>query len=196
MSEKYYSGVLGWVIVLDEQTESVAKKLALSFYPEAEYRVKTPHITLYHAPLIRVPESEIILQIKGLVQYVARKLNFYDISPYGGKFLFWDVKNKEKIYRLHTHLVDKYSTYLTKKVNVPAEKEKLQMTGEEFENISKYGHPLVKKLFRPHITLAYKTEGINKKDKQKHSGIISAIQFVEIGEYGSIKNVLFSTKEQ
>jgi 2'-5' RNA ligase len=193
--DSYYSGVLGWVIYLDKETQSVAKKLAMKLSGDTEYIVRTPHITLYHATLNKVPRSEVVRQIRALTNNIGKSLIFNDISPYGGKFLFWDVENKKDIQLLHENLVDKYSRYLRKNDKVLAEKEGLEMSDEESNNLARYGHPLVKKLFRPHITLAYDTEGLDIRDKKEHVGKIINFQFVEIGKYGSIKKVLLSSNK-
>lgn len=192
-ADSYYSGVLGWVVCLDKKTQSVAKKLAMKLSGNAEHIVQTPHVTLYHAKLNKVPRNEVVGQIRALTNNIGKNLIFNNVSTYGSKFLFWDVKNKKDIHLLHENLVDKYSRYLKKNDKALAEKEGLEMSDEELNNLTRYGHPLVKKLFRPHITLAYDAKSFDIREKKEHIGKIINFQFVEIGKYGSIKKVLLSS---
>ena len=189
--ETHFSGTLGWVIIPDEETKKLASELASKFNNNSEYQVSTPHITLYHASLNRVPESLVVLTIDRLSPIVGSKFTLGEIAAYGNKFLFWDVsKPFAEIRRAHNQVLGDFSTYLSKEHSAAAQKEELALSDEELENLEDYGRPLVRTLFRPHITLLYNSRGVDLKDHKNWQASIENVQFVEMGEYGSIKRVL------
>ena len=192
--KKHYSGALGWVIIPDEETQRITRELASKFNHKSEYLVSAAHITLYRASLSRVPEGLVTSTIHQLSPIVGSNFTLGEIATYGNRFLFWNLsKPFAEIRKAHNLVLGEYSSYLSKEGTALAQKEELALSGEESENLKDYGHPLVRSLFRPHITLLYNSSGLNLKSYKPWQASIEDIQFVEIGEYGSIKGVLSAT---
>ena len=102
---KEFSGTYGIVLKTDEETASMAEGLAERLLPiDADYKVKkeAAHITLYHLQVEGLGEQrveEILLDTRN--QIVSRHLTLDRIEVMGGKFLFWDVRGREKLLSAH-----------------------------------------------------------------------------------------------
>lgn len=190
-----FSGPLGWVIIPDRETQDVSRTLAQDFNSDSEYLVSTAHITLYHANLANVPLRLIEETSRTLSGSIGKQFSLDEILPYGDKFLFWDVSTPStEIQNVHKLILGNYQQYLSKDEVAAAKEEELDLTRHEMKNLELYGHPLVFELYRPHITLLYNSSGVNLKSRKNWGASIQNIQFVEMGNYGSVKKVLSTTK--
>lgn len=187
-----FSGAYGFVIKPDEKTQTYAKKLARTAAPWAEFLVEVPHITLYHAQFENLPEElakSILDDVKGAEGQI---LNLRRLYIFGGKFIFWDVEDKDSIRLIHEKALAS-AKYLNHSVAAKSIEEGLDLNPEEIANIQKFGHPLVMDKFTPHITLAYDHQGIflppgiaGKNLEMK----IDKVSFAEMGKYGSVSKII------
>lgn len=194
MDSSYCTGYFGCVIIPDEKTRELAKKLSRGVSVKAEYFVDKPHITLYHTKFTDVSEKVIKITLDKLSFLIGKPFTLDRISPYGEKFLFWDIaKPYKNIQRAHELVVRSFLKFHKKEGLALAKKEGLRMSTKERGYAEKYGYPLVHELFRPHIALLYSSSGIEYKGTQIFKGEIKKVQFIQEGKYGSIKEVLYST---
>lgn len=194
-----YSGCLGIVIELDNETKQRAIRLAKSLEDSrgCEYRVSMLHITLYHGNFTNIPAGKIGALIYEIQFLLKKRIQLCYFSPYGGKFIFWDIADdpvRALIHDAHTIVIETLSPYLEPAKEAPAEKEQLQLSEAERENIRHYGHPLVGSLYRPHVTLIYNLKGVNGNGQCDCTAKVMGVSFAEIGDYGSIKSILFSIR--
>lgn len=188
-----FNGAYGFVILPDKETETFAINLAKELAPKAEFQVQAPHITLYHAKFENLPEEIVKEKLIQLKAYEGISFTLNNLVVYGGKFLFWNVQEKGKLRLAHQKSLET-ATFLDRAQVANAIEEGLNLNSEELENIKKYGHPLVRGNYLPHITLAYDGRGIRipsgiteKPWKMK----IEKIHFAEMGTYGSVKRIIF-----
>lgn len=120
-----------------------------------------------------------------------------EFEIYGKKFLFWNVKEvSDKLDKAHKKALN-LANFLQKEAT-ENKKNLSGLNGKEQENIKKYNHPLVKDLYKPHITIAYDSEGIDiapKKldDLSKSANTdIKEISFARIGKNGRVKENLIT----
>ncbi len=194
---KTFSGQLGIVLFPDQKTTEKADNISKKFRNNQIFfnGDTQPHISLYHSKLQDVPTDE----IKRLFQLIKPLLSgetftLKEINVFGGKFVFWDVvKDTAKmLFKSHNTTLKNLSIYFLKEGEQQADREKITLSTEETFNVRNFGHPLVGKLWRPHITLAYlKNLKSAEQYTEEMNFSIKSIGFVEIGDYGIIKKLLF-----
>jgi 2'-5' RNA ligase len=187
-----FNGHYGFVLLPDQETVKRAKELASRFAPEAEYKVEFPHITLYHASLRALPLTKVHELMQKLEPLQGEILGLQNINVYGGKFLFWSVDMTDALQDGHEIALD-LAKYIDTEGDISALSEDLDLSEEEFQNAYFYGHPLVHKLYDPHITLAYDSNGLSLSEEHEDEYFAAAVAeyaFVEIGERGRIEKII------
>lgn len=191
-----FTGSYGIVLKTDKETAEKAVALADKILPKnSDYKVtvETAHITLYHLQLFGL-KFEKMLEILSATREKIIERNFIlgQIAVMGGKFLFWDVENREKLLSAHKSALA-LAKFLNREAIAKAKTECLKLSSEQLESLEKYGHPLSgEKLYRPHITLGYDKEGIEgiSGRVEKHEAIIEKVIFGKIGDYGRLEKVV------
>lgn len=187
-----YSGQLGFVLFPDFNISHKSYQLAQNIDKNLIHLTK-PHISLYHSKVADLPEKkamELLLEIENRSRI---SLNLEEIIIYGQRFVFWLVKKTPELEGLHYNILA-LSKYFVKDDEQQADREKIKISQAEQKNIKEYGHPLVKDLWLPHITLGYCEKPDIYVKKIEEVGRIAAIGFVEIGDYGTIKRILMSKR--
>ncbi|MFZ2804593.1 MAG: hypothetical protein WA001_05210 [Patescibacteria group bacterium] len=158
----------------------------------AEFSTTTAHITLYHGKLREIPRTEVEMILRTLKPLCGSPILFDKIAVYGGKFLFLDVEVTPELRLAHlaalhlAHSLDRSSA-------AKATEEGLKMSDDERASLERFGQPLTYALARPHFTLAYNSGGFpNYRTLGPFDGTgrIDRFAFAEIGEYGSVKNII------
>ncbi|MBI2048701.1 MAG: 2'-5' RNA ligase family protein [Parcubacteria group bacterium] len=190
---KTYTGQLGVVLICDDATNGKAIAIANAAPKGSEIKLGTqhhPHITLYHSKLKDVSESIVRELLDVLVVKLPVDLKFKQTAIFGGKFLFWDNERTPELLDLHAGVLG-LSRYFIPAGEQQADKEKIILSPEEDENVRLYGHPLVRGLWRPHITLGYYPAGIAQDaQEEKYFGEVCGVAFVRVGDFGTIKEVI------
>lgn len=191
-----YSGQLGFVLFPDFNISHKSYQLAQNINKNLIHFTKPylPHISLYHSKIADLPEEkimELLLEIENRSRRIS--LDLEEIIIYGQRFVFWLVKKTSELEGLH-YKVLALSKYFVKEGKQQADREKIKISQVEQKNVKEYGHPFVKNLWLPHITLGYCEKPDIYVKKIKETGRIAAIGFVEIGDYGTIKRILISKR--
>lgn len=192
MKNMLFTGSYGFVIKPDTKTQLHAERHAKELFPLAEYRVTVPHITLYHGKVINLPATLVVDILKQLRVYRGERLKLFRVDVYGSKFAFWDAEIVECLSLMHQYSLG-ISKYLDLSAVQRSVEEGLDMSPGELENVKKYGHPLVNDKYRPHITLAYDSNGLAVKPELKlkvQEAVVADILFAEMGRFGSVARVL------
>ena len=183
-------GRLGIIIVPDKGTTRMATKLALELTAGgAEFLVRTPHLALYHATFNAVPVNvlaDIISELDVLRNQVFR---LEQVTVYGRKFLFWNVKNDKRLQLAHEKAL-KIARYVDRDTRPLATDEGLVLGNKERSNLRRYGYPLVGEAYLPHVTLAYNSTGFSF-DKEVIAAVgwpltVVSVTLARIGRYGNI----------
>lgn len=188
-----FNGSFGFVIKPDAKTQRRAEDLAERLAPHAEFHVKIPHITLYHGRVQNLPLETVRRILPHLKGYIGETLALDSFEIYGGKFLFWDNQKTRNIREMHFRALA-LADYLDKGAVARAVDEGLSMTPEELENVRRFGHPLVRDRYTPHITLAYDSRGLTlppgDMEMRPWEMKIEDVLFTEMGKYGAVARVV------
>lgn len=190
--KEVFNGSFGFVIKPDSETQQRAKSLVRELFPKAEFQTAAPHITLYHGRVESLPAEVIRNILSRLRKHNKETLSLKQIEIYGGKFAFWNNEITSNLRLMHEQSLE-VAQWLDKFVVQRAVEEGLSMSQEELENIKKFGHPLVGKMFKPHLTLAYHNEGLivpAGRHTEPWQMEIEDIFFTEIGKYGSVAGIV------
>ena len=192
---KEFSGILGIVIVPDTETEKVLEQLSQEYCREGDVLPSPYHLSLYHGHFKNVPEDVARQLLQQISSLVGTNYSLNQIEPYGGKFLFWNVeKPYPQLQHAHEVAVESLLPFVDREKVGLALKEGLKMTQQETENLKKYSYPLVKEIFMPHFALLYRESGQKTTGNRQHTARITEVQFVEIGGYSKINQVLFTSQ--
>jgi hypothetical protein len=190
---KTYAGQLGIVLLLDDKTRGEAIRLANEHGEGNSLDIggqHTPHVTLYHSKLRDVPSDAVDALLEKLAAQLPQPLPFVELAGFGGTFLFWDIEWTESLVAMHESALS-LSTYFDAAGDQPIEKENIQLSPEEFSNVKAYGHPLVRSLWRPHVTVGYYPAGMPLSPAPaKFAGAAASVAFVRIGEVGTIVEII------
>ncbi|MBI2039373.1 MAG: 2'-5' RNA ligase family protein [Candidatus Niyogibacteria bacterium] len=182
MKPSTYTGQLGLVLLLDRST---AEEMILN---ASGHHI--PHVTLYHSKLRGVPQKTVRELLTELAGALPIPLAFTKIAPFGGKFLFWDIERSAALMRAHERALG-LSRYFVPTGTQQAEREGIVLSANERRNVQTYGHPLVRELWRPHVTLGYFPHGLSCDTAMKpFNGSAHGIAFVRIGEAGTIAKII------
>lgn len=187
-----YSGQIGIALLPDAKTKAKSIALAREIHPNMLDigGVHHPHATLYHARLNDVSASMVGGLLKDLAEVLPLSVSFYRTASFADKYLFWDVIVLPVLMGMHERTLE-LARYFT-----PGEgavgTESLKLPAEQEENVRRFGHPLMRNLWRPHITVAYDDGGYPAfKEREAHfAGGFDRVALVEIGEYGTVKKIL------
>ena len=195
------SGALGIVIIPDKGTIEQAYALAADILPPtSEYILTTgsvPHLTLYHGKLNEVPVEEAFRIVSDIREILSgAKFSLGPIVAYGGNFVFWNVeKNSEARLLGDAHIKALLiAQFLDRTSEAKATSEEgLALSLAELENVRQYGHPLVKQLYSPHITLGFNrgisqqlVSGLHKKVEFS----VDSVELVAVGYPGRVVSIL------
>ena len=192
-----YTGQLGAVLLLDQPTEKKMACAASDYHASNAIDVggrHIPHISLYHSKLRAVPDIVIDWLLDELIIKLPIALAFTEIAPFGGKFLFWNIERSTPLTGAHERALY-LSRYFIPTGEQQADREKIALLPEEQENVKTYGHPLVQKLWQPHVTLGYAPGGLAQNTATKRFiGNATGAAFVRIGEAGTIAEIISKGK--
>ncbi len=199
-----FNGSYGFVLLLDRFTEERAKSFSSvalndpdSFSGEplryAEILPEVFHLTLFHAKIKEASVEAVEEILEALSIHEQGIVVFHRITVYGEKFLFWDADCSAGLRAAHLSALH-LSDFLDVEVKARAEDEEgLSMSMAERESVRRYGHPLMRRLYRPHITLAYNSSGFagyRSHGESNHIGRIRKVAFAEIGTYGRVQRII------
>jgi hypothetical protein len=196
-----YTGGFGFVLVPDDNTIDVSYRLASGMFGnDWEYVLSPgnlPHLTLYHSKMRDVPrEYALNLRTKLNEQLQGKEFALNEMVCFGGKFIFWNVckdnSNYDLLNKCHAQALD-LAKYLDPSAAKRADEEGLSLTEEERENVNLYNHPLVRRLYTPHITLAYDeraAEALGEGESRKWSFVADRVEFAEIGHPGVVEKTI------
>lgn len=188
-----YTGQFGIVLLPDEQTNREAMRLSAECGRGNSIDLggrHTPHLTLYHSKLTSVPTAEVRRALDDVKDMLPIRLSFTEVAVFGGMYLFWDTERAEVLMKAHERTLD-ISRFFIPAGEQPMGTEKISLSSEEDLNIQKYGHPLVRALWRPHVTLGYYPQGISREpSSQAFEGFAVEVAFVRVGEMGTIAEII------
>ena len=187
-----HSGQIGIALLPNQETKDKSIALAQTIHPNlldiggAHY----PHMTLYHARFTDVPSSVVDVMLKDVAALLPLSTSFYRIATFAEKFVFWDVSMLPVLMEMHERALDLARYFTPGKGAVGT--ESLKLPAEQVENVRRFGHPLMRHLCRPHITLGYDEGGhpAFKEQERIWQGGFDRVALVEIGEYGTVKKIL------
>jgi len=187
-----YSGQIGIALLPNQETKNKSIALARQVRPNLLDIGGThhPHMTLYHARLSGVPSGVVDVILKDVAALLPLSVSFYRIATFAEKFVFWDVSTLPVLMSMHERALD-LARYFTAGEGAVGT-ESLKLPAEQVENVRRFGHPLMRNLWRPHITIGY-DEGGHPAFKEQESvwqGGFDRAALVEIGEYGTVKKIL------
>lgn len=190
-----FTGTFGFLVRPDSVTIERAVHMGSELAPDVSYRVTEAlaHITLYHAPFVCLPREKVTTLLMSLRTSLRRMECRLGVpSCYGGKFLFWDMIDIPIGLRLAHEACLMLAKHLDLAVRSRAEREGLKMSDAERRNAIEYGHPLVRDLFRPHITLGARESGISEPHSfwALHGMTVETVVFAEIGEWGTPARII------
>jgi len=191
---KEFTGILGIVVIPDSQTQKILVELSKKHSQEGDALPSPYHLSLYHGHFKNVPEDVARQLLQQISSFLGTNYSLNQIEPYGGKFLFWNVeKPYPQLQHAHEVAVESLSPFVDQEKVGLALKEGLAMSRQETDNLKKYSYPLVKSLFMPHYALLYRERGIDASGNRRHTAKILEVQFVEIGGYSKINQVILSS---
>ncbi|MFB6181545.1 MAG: 2'-5' RNA ligase family protein [Candidatus Magasanikbacteria bacterium] len=202
VNKKFSPGHYGFVLKPDSKIREKVEKIQQEFCPNVEFKAGADgdiHLTLYHAPISTVskPKIDKIIKTVEATGILDERLQLRELEIYGETFLFWSVSTiPEVLTEAHKKALN-LANFLQKEAS--ESKENLAgLSEKEQENIKKYNHPLVKDLYKPHITIAYNSTGIEVESKKienfSHSASIDIeeISFARIGDNGRVEENLLT----
>jgi 2'-5' RNA ligase len=205
-SSTLLSGALGLVIVPDHATIERAYALAEEIMPkDAEYvlrRGSLPHLTLYHGKLADVPGLSVSETLKELrTELVGQKFTLKEIVAFGGNFIFWNVDRSspacEVLQASHATALN-LAQYLDRSTVAKAVSEEgLSLKEAELENVRRFGHPLVRSLYMPHITIGFHhgLSALMASDIEVPWAMeVASVELVKVGHPGRVKEIIDLTR--
>ncbi len=206
VSPTLLSGALGLVIVPDHATIERAYALAEEIMPkDAEYvlrRGSLPHLTLYHGKLADVPglaASEALKELQ--TELVGQKFTLKEIVAFGGNFIFWNVDRSsracEVLQASHAKALN-LAQYLDRSAVAKAVSEEgLSLNEAELENVRRFGHPLVRALYMPHITIGFHhgiSAHIASDIEFQWPMEVASVELVKVGHPGRVEEIIDLTR--
>lgn len=194
-AQKYFTGRFGVVLLLDTATKSAVRKVAHLFEEGNSIhfgnKSAESHLTLYHSKFEGVPENVVEKCLGDITRRLPVSFNLFKIVPYGEKFLFWNIEKTAQLTKMHMHALASLSPYFIATGTQQADREKLTLSDREWSNVRAFGHPLVGHAWQPHVTLGYfpNSTALAKKRK-RFKGVANRVAFVQIGDAGSIRDII------
>lgn len=189
---KMYTGQMGMVLKLDPCITRIARDLYETI-PENLIQWKGasgPHLSLYHTKLKNVSHDFILQLLADIGDLCNFRIVFEDIVFYGGHFIFWNAWKNTDLVRLH-NLSLSLAKFFVAGGEQQADRESLVIPPDQRKNVQKYGHPLVRKQWMPHITVGYQNVLSAKLPKKiLAEGEIKSVEFIRVGVFGSIEKTI------
>jgi 2'-5' RNA ligase len=196
------SGALGLVLVPDQATIDRAYALAEEIMPkDAQYVLRQgslPHLTLYHGKLVNLAPSVVVETLHDLRKRLSGgRLTLEKIVTFGGSFVFWNVDPKssawEALQEAHSAALT-LAQYLDRSTQAKAiSEEALSLSQAELENVRLFGHPLVRSLFMPHITIGFHSgisQQLTSELECRWTMEIASVELVRVGHPGRVDEIL------
>ena len=196
------SGALGIVIIPDHATILESYKLAGHLLPAgSEYILSPgviPHITLYHGKFLNAPVGQVQAILSDIRSELhGAKFSLGPIQCFGGNFIFWNVEPDDTTMRVLGRAHEKalsLSRFLDRTAPPKATSEEgLTLSPDELENLREYGHPLVRQLYLPHITLGFHPEiskQVSDGQRIKWDSSVGSVELVRVGYPGKIDEIV------
>lgn len=157
-----------------------------------------PHVTLYHGKLKDVPIAVVASLVDRIRQLLlGHKFVLSEVVGFGGNFIFWnlsevgsDIKQLQSAHEIALELAQYLDPTALPKATT---EEALTLSEEQKENVRRFGHPLVRNLFLPHITLGFHPGVANVKppiSTEEATLTVASVEFVRIGHPGRVEEVL------
>ncbi len=199
------SGALGIVIVPDQETVKSAYVLAQEILPTgSEYVLgpgSIPHLTLYHGKLQglgALTALEVVSDIRKIL--LGQQFTLGSIVSFGGNFVFWNVDYYSGMGRLrdaHDRSLS-IAQFLDRTTEAKATSEEaLTLSSAETENVKQYGHPLVRDLYAPHITLGFHrgiAQSLGSDLRKEFKFVVSSVDLARIGYPGRVESLVDLSK--
>ncbi|HEX5774875.1 MAG TPA: NUDIX domain-containing protein, partial [Candidatus Paceibacterota bacterium] len=190
--ESPYNGQYGIVLLPDHETARAVESRSAAFGGNHIHlgASHAPHLTLYHTSVRNAPDEF----VSGLLERIAQELPYAAtldrIRGFGGHFIFWDATMTPELRSMHETALA-LASYFDAQVESQTAREGLRLTEAEAANVARFGHPAVGELWRPHVTLGYlETEPADVYPTHAAQARFDRVAFVEIGEWGTIRNVV------
>jgi 2'-5' RNA ligase len=202
----WFSGPLGLVIVPDQATIERAYTIAEEIMPKGAHYVlgpgSLPHLTLYHGNLADVPGPVASETLKGLrSNLVGQRFTLKNIVAFGGNFIFWNVDCSScncDVLQVSHNMALNLAQYLDRSTVARAvSDERLSLKEAELENVRRFGHPLVRSLYMPHITIGFDrglSEQVAPNMKFKWSMEVASVELVKVGHPGRVEEIIDATQ--
>ena len=128
---------------------------------------------------------------------LGRSFKLRKVATFGGNFVFWNVDQTDcdstVLQASHiTALI--LAQYLDRSTVAKAVAEEgLSLTRDELENVRLFGHPLVRALYMPHITLGF-NPGISELARSTIDCSwpmeVASVELVRVGHPGRVESVI------
>lgn len=188
-----FTGKLGLVLLLDENTNREAVRLSVECGGMNSIDLESrhmPHLTLYQANLDSVPTAEVDKVLDDVKNMLPIRLSFTQIAAFGGMFLFWDTARSEALMEAHERALD-LSRFFVPIGEQQVNTDQMTLSLEENLNVQNYGYPLVRALWRPHVTLGCYPQGISREfSPQVFEGLANRVALVRVGEAGTLTKII------
>ena len=173
--------------VIDREARDIASHIDGNQITFSDVRV--PHMTLYHAHLLNVPNTLVNQCLAEVAACLPVEVKFTQVVPRNSKFIFWEIEKTSQLIELH-EIGLKLAKYLDLTAAAPATKEGLRLSPEQEENVKKFGHPLVKGEWNPHITVGYLSDVTNQVTLEAvRSGSLIKASFAKIVDLGQAEPI-------
>ncbi|MCA9363896.1 2'-5' RNA ligase family protein [Candidatus Kaiserbacteria bacterium] len=187
-----FTGMYGFVLLPDLETEARARKYAQEVSSNALdlKHVHQRHLTLFHTKVVKASEGDLYVLLANLWKNLPIPANFTEVASFGGKFAFWDAERSEALQALHEEALG-LAQFFDRSGAQQADSEALQLSEAETRNVREYGHPLVRELWRPHITVGYVPGGYDAAGfSAAFAGSFNRVAFVRVGEFGTVAEII------
>ncbi len=160
--DELLSGRYGIVLLPDADVDKKAQEIAASIDGnQIKFSdVRVPHMTLYHAQLLNVPSALINECLTEITARLPIEAEFTQVVPRSSKFIFWEIEKTQQLIEIH-EIGLRLAEFLDRTAVPPAVKEGLQLSPQQQENVKRFGHPLVRGEWNPHITVGYLSDVTN-----------------------------------
>lgn len=188
-----FTGQYGIVLLPDNETAAKARGLGAALLGnELDVGgVHPAHLTLYHLSTHGLPGQMVSEILTAVSKRLPLVVSLGPLQIYGSKFWFWDATIDGDLEMFH-HMSLQLMQFIDRNTRQQADKEGLDLSSEERDNVNTFGHPLVKRLWRPHITIGYCSAGISDemKGEMLHEAVFNRVAFVRVGDFGSVAEIV------
>jgi hypothetical protein len=115
----------------------------------------------------------------------------------GGNFIFWNVdpssSGVEVLHRSHSDALSIAKYRAKSSVAKAISEEALSLTDAELENVRLFGHPLVRSVYAPHITLGFHpgiSDQLAARLECDWSFEVASVELVKSGHPGRVEEII------